>query len=261
LRNLRLKVYAFLEKICMLRAQMVVGVSNDIVNGLKRRGIPDKKLTLIHNGIDLDEFRNTEKKITDKNVHNIFKDIHSSFVIGSLGRLTEQKNYITLIQAAAEFLKEDNSVDFIIAGEGPLETDLFLKTKELGIDRKFHFIGYQRDVSYILKKLDIFVLTSLDEGLPMALLEAMAARKPVVTTPVGEIGKVITNGLNGMIFQKKEYRKLKDILMHLKNDSDEREQLANNAYNLVNTNYSNEKMTDMYIDLYNKIVLDSSDSL
>ena len=253
LRNLRLRIYAYLEKLTMFKAKAIIGVSQDIVNRLEKVGVPSKKLSLIHNGIDVDLYSKVEASSAIE-LRNRLGLQKNSFIIGSLGRLTEQKDYKTLVKAASEILKEENDVEFIVAGEGHLKKELISLTKQLEIETKFHFVGFQKEIPCLLTLMDIFVLSSLDEGLPMALLEAMAAKRPIVTTAVGAIPTLITEGVNGRIIHQKNAMHIKNILLSLKIDSEQRTQLAKSAFNLVNSMFSNDQMTKNYLDIYAPIL-------
>lgn len=256
IRNIRLSVYTFLEKIAMFFAECVIGVSGEIVSNLEGALVPRKKLRLINNGI------NTELclEVGDHDELMLRKELglmDKSFIIGSLGRLTEQKDHKTLLKAASKILEEMNNIEFIIAGEGHLKTELIAMRKELGIEDRFHLLGFRRDKVLLLRLMDTFVLTSLDEGLPIAMLEAMASRLPVVVTGVGEIPKVITNGKNGILIECNNIPQLEHALISLINDREKRELFGKNAYSTVKEKYSIDQMTTKYMDIYNMVILKS----
>lgn len=252
IRNMRLRIYTFFEQFSMHFADKVIGVSKDIVNRLAKAGIPKRKLILIENGIDIETFSNSANfgNIDLRRELGLQK---SSLIIGSLGRLTEQKDYSTFIRAAAGLLKKNNNVEFIIAGEGHLRHELVSLCGNLEIENRFHFLGFRKDSANILKLMDIFVLCSLDEGLPMALLEAMATGLPIVTTAVGAIPDVVIDGKNGIITEKGNSKVLEEVFLSLIGDPNRRKTLGTNAYNTAREEYSNERMTDKYLYIYSEI--------
>lgn len=252
IRNVRLLVYAFVEKISMLFAENVIGVSEEIVNNLEKARVPRKKLRLIDNGIDTELYSKIEI-IDEQKLRYELGLKKDSLIIGSLGRLTEQKDYKTFVRAAAEVLKEREDVEFIIAGEGHLRSELVSLSKLLGIEHRFHFLGFRNDKMNMLRLMDIFVLSSLDEGLPIAMLEAMAARLPVVATRAGAIPKVIKNGENGMLIEKGDFKQLKESFVLLINDDKKRATFGKKAYNTVKKRYSNDQMAAKYMDVYKEI--------
>lgn len=253
IRNMRLRIYTFFERFSMLFAEGVIGVSKDIVNSLASAGIPKRNLILIENGIDIERFSNSAS-CSRIELRRELGLQESSLIIGSLGRLTEQKDYKTLIKAAAEILKRRNGIEFIIAGEGHLRSELISLCKELTIDNRFHFLGFRKDSENILELMDIFVLSSLDEGLPIAMLEAMATRLPIITTGVGAIPDVIMNGKNGIIIEKGDYKLLERTLLSLIYDKNKRNKLGSNAYDTVTSKYSNKQMAINYLDVYKRLV-------
>ena len=251
-RNLKLRVYTFLERISMSFAQKVIGVSADINNSIKKSGVGKIKPILIDNGIDYEKY---EKK-SDLRIRELKQQFHiseNSLIIGTLGRLSEQKDHKTLIWAASRILNQRNNIEFIVAGEGYLKNKLISLCRYLGIEDRFHFLGFRSDSDDILKLLDIFVLSSIDEGLPMAMLEAMATRLPVVATNVGAIPKIITNDETGQIVEKSNPKQLSNILFTLIDDELKRERLGIAACNIVKSKYSNKLMAEKYIDVYEKL--------
>jgi glycosyltransferase involved in cell wall biosynthesis len=253
LRTFRLKMYTALERISMRFADRVIGVSREIASDLERAGIPKRKLEVIENGIDVDRFSQFE--LEPKDAEEVRKDLgldRDSFIIGSLGRLTEQKDYQTLIRAAAEALKDNVALEFIVAGEGELKSALISECRDLGIENRFHFLGFRSDKEKILKLMSVFVLSSLDEGLPMAMLEAMAAGLPIVTTPVGGIPKVIKPGENGLFIDPGNVEQLKKNLLVLAGNSATREKLGRRGLETVKGEYSIEEMARKYLAIYSQ---------
>ena len=247
--NARLKLYTFLEKISMFFAKKVIGVSDEIVADLAKAGVQPTKLTVIDNGIDT-EVLQTSRQYDELALRQELGLLKDTFVIGSLGRLTQQKDYPTLLQAAAELLKERRDVEFIVAGEGELQSELVALSHTLGIQNKFHFVGFRNDKEDLLKLIEVFVLTSLDEGLPIALLEAMAVKIPVVVTKVGGIPKVVKHGENGMLIEKGDFFQLKEDLVALMDDRHLREDLGTKGHEIVVQKFSIAQMTKKYLGVY-----------
>jgi glycosyltransferase involved in cell wall biosynthesis len=250
-RNARLQIYVFLEKISMLFASRVIGVSEEITGQLQKAGIRNNKLKTILNGIDL-AVSGTAEPYDETRLRSSLGLRKNSFIIGSLGRLTEQKDYGTFIRAAAELLKERQDIEFIIAGNGELQANLAEFSQQLGIADRVHLLGFRDDKEALLRLMDIFVLSSLDEGLPIAMLEAMGLRLPVIVTKVGGIPKVIKNGENGILIEKQNPLQLAEAILLLINNDHMKESLGDNAFKTVRDRYSNERMTAEYIEEYRK---------
>ena len=249
----RMIVYSYIEKVCMLFAEKVIGVSEEIVLNLNKGLVPKKKLLVIDNGIDTEATFN----IKDYNEKQLRRELglrEDSILVGSLGRLTEQKDYGTLILSAVEVLKKTNNCEFFIAGEGLLKDALLQLVREHGVDDSFHFVGYREDIGSLLKLMDIFVLSSLSEGLPMAMLEAMAAGLPIVVTRVGGIPQVVINNQNGQLVDKDNPQQLAEALLALVKSKEKRSLTGNNARKTILAKYSMHQMTQKHIELYNSII-------
>ena len=139
-----------------------------------------RKLTVIPNGVPLERFRAIRPRAAD-----------GDFVIGSVGRLVPVKDHASLLEAFAMVAREEPRVRLEILGDGPLRSGLEQTARALGIGGKVVFHGSSLDVPGFLSRLDTFVLCSLSEGLPLTLVEAMAAGLPVVGTEVGAIPELV----------------------------------------------------------------------
>ncbi|MDO8443233.1 MAG: glycosyltransferase family 4 protein [bacterium] len=151
----------------------------------------------------------------------------NSFVIGSVARFVQQKGQIYLIKAAAKILNEIDRQDiyFLLVGYGKMEAELRDLVDELKINSKV-IISSAKDIKNILPVLDIFVISSLWEGQPIAMLEAMAAGCPVVATKVGGVPEAITEGKNGLLAEPKDSDSLASKITRLVEDNKLRDSIA-----------------------------------
>jgi glycosyltransferase involved in cell wall biosynthesis len=120
-------------------------------------------------------------------------------LVGTVANLRATKGYPDLLKAAQIVSRRSRHVQFVAAGQGPLADDLARTRDDLGLAGRFDFLGYRRDVHRVLAALDIFVLASHHEGLPIALLEALALGVPVVATSVGGIPEAVTDGREALL--------------------------------------------------------------
>ncbi len=155
------------------------------------------KLHTVYNGSSFSRFLNpVEKQLIRK---TILPAISDGFWFGTAGRLVPVKNHVGLIHAFNHVARQMANCHLLIAGRGPLEKYLKELVDELGLASQVHFLGYRTDIPEILKTLDVFVLPSRREGLPMALLEAMASGLPVVASRVGGIPEILEGCDAGML--------------------------------------------------------------
>lgn len=161
-----------------------------------------------------------------------------SFVIGSVARFTEQKGQTYLIKAAVKVLEKLNrpNIYFLLIGYGKMELDLRALVDDLKINDRL-LISPARDIKQILPILDIFVISSLWEGQPIAMLEAMAAGVPVVATKVGGIPEILIEGEHGLLAEPKDPDSLAEKIMELSQDGGMRKKFSREAKEMVE-NYS-----------------------
>lgn len=196
---LRMNAYEWLER--QVHARMVdtiIGVSKQI-EGRARAGKQGSHVTCIHNGIELEERTAADDcRAAKRRELGLTDDICA---IGAVGRLTAVKGLETLLLAARQLLDENQKVCVVLIGDGPLRETLEARAVELGIRQNLALLGYREDTDELMQAVDIYALPSLSEGIPMALLEAMAAGKPVAASRVGGIPEVVEDGVSGLLVE------------------------------------------------------------
>lgn len=242
------KRYMFAEWLVSHAAYKVVGVSEHTSSNLmKYEKISKKKISTIPNGIDGKRYDIAVDKKKKRAELGIPGD---GFVIGVAARLTEGKGISYLLQAMITLTIEFPGISLVIAGTGEYEEELKRQAKELEVADSTFFIGPRSDMPEILKVLDLFVLPSLHEGLPMVLLEAMAAGCPVVSTDVGGIFMAITNGENGSLVDSENSQALAMEISKVLKDKELRECYIRKGYERFRAEFSAETMTEQYQKLY-----------
>lgn len=237
----------------MKRLDKIVAVSDEIRDKLISEGLIESKIIVIENGIEIDKY-NTLDEFDKLAYKKSLKIDPNSFVIGTLGRLTPQKGHVFLLEAAKKVLSKNMPVMFLIVGDGHLKDYLEAYAKNLGISENIKFLGFRKDISSLLKIMDIFVMSSIDEGLPMAMLEAMAARTPVIVTSVGDIPKVIKDNENGILVEPRKNDILAEKIIYLLNNEQKRKEFSEKAFKTAVNNYSNEAMCKEYLKVYEEIL-------
>jgi glycosyltransferase involved in cell wall biosynthesis len=178
-----------------------IGVSQNIVDKLDQRPLAKlvkRRAALLYNSIDLSRF--TQMHRPDKTQLLEKLNIHPEAVIaGSVGRLTEQKGYKYLLEAAKIILEKQPNYHFLIIGSGGSEQELKNKSRQLGIEDQVTFTGPRNDVIDLLSCMNVFVSSSLWEGLPTVIMESMAAGIPVVATDIPGTTEIITHEKNGLL--------------------------------------------------------------
>ena len=168
--------------------------------------------------------------------------------IGIVGRLAHQKGHTFLLQAIAQ-LANKRPAHLLIIGSGVLEEDLRNQAATLGITERVHFLGSRRDVADILQHLDLLVSSSLWEGLPGVILEAMAAKVPVIATDVSGSREVVLHGETGLLVPAGQVDALADAITQALDQPDRMEQMAERASRYVEQ-FTVQRMVKSYAEIY-----------
>lgn len=246
--------YIFLHKIAGYFHNHTICVSEyDFRLANQLRITSSKNLSVVHNGIDpnikfLD--REAARKELLKNSRLTTYDLRPDLQwVGSIGRFTKEKNYETLIGAAALMPK----INFFIIGSGPEEKTLYAQRSTLNA-KNVLFIAPTGEDSKYLKAFDIFVMSSIKEGLPYILLEAMAAGIPVVVTEVGGIPEIIKNHANGLMVAQRNPELLRKSIAGLLTNTHIGNELAKMAKQIVHEKFHLRKMIDKTTATYRSLM-------
>jgi glycosyltransferase involved in cell wall biosynthesis len=176
----------------------------------------------------------------------------SDLVIGTVARLNYAKALEYMLQAFAIARKEFPAAKCLIVGDGELRRELEGWARDLGIEADTLFLGARTDVPELLSLMDIFVLSSITEGTPVSLLEAVVAKVPAVCTGVGGIPEVIENNVTGVLVPPRDVEKLAEGIINLLSDNSLRTRVIDNAYAKVREKYSLDVITRQVEDIYDR---------
>ncbi len=203
-----------------------------------------KKLIVIPNGIEIEDKQPVAPS-----------GLKKEKIVLTAGRLSPEKGLEYLIKAARMVLNKMENVRFIIAGDGPLKNELEQMADEYGITYNVTFTGYQKDVKNLIAMSDVVVLSSLWEGLPNILLEAMALKKPVIATAVGGVREIVKNGETGFLVQPACASELAQKIINVLLDKTGSLTIGDNGYVFVKKNFDIKKMVSSYEHLYEKLLV------
>jgi len=184
------------------------------------------KLTVVYSGIDLSRY---ETPITDRTLPRELHLSPSVRLVGNISALADHKDYPTFLLTAAALCKEHDDLHFIIAGKGPEEERIKSIILEQNLGSKIHLLGFREDVKEVMQSLDVFLMTSVTEGLGTIVLEAFAAGIPVVATRAGGIPEMVVDGVTGLLADPSDVDALKNATLRILNDPALRKQLTENA--------------------------------
>lgn len=181
---------------------------------LVERGVAPERIRILRPSVDTDRFRASSNGAGQR------------YDLLTVGRLAPRKRTEDFIRAVVQLRREGTSISAAIVGDGPLESNLRLLARELGVDDCVEFLGFRKDVETIYRSARVFVLTSESEGLPISMLEAMAARVPPVVSDVGEIRGFLRDGESGFVFPAGDLDSLTRCLSSLLGDRQLRESMG-----------------------------------
>ena len=208
------------------RAIAVSGSTRDFL--VRERHVPAHKVTLIWNGAPLDEFAPAPPAVARAVRHGLgIPD--DAFVVGTVGRLSAQKAHHVLLAAAARILPGRPRVRVLIAGDGDRMPALREQAGALGIASRVVFAGHRTDVPAVLGAIDLFCISSDYEGTPLALFEAMASGKPIVSTAVDGCREVLEDGTSGLLVPPRDPEALAAALARVADDAELRGRLSRMA--------------------------------
>jgi glycosyltransferase involved in cell wall biosynthesis len=241
-----LGIYNRLDRMALKRFSAIAAVSDGVRERLFQSGIGAEKIMLIANGIDVAAFARAQS----------LPELRGSAakVIGVVARLDLQKGFEYLLAAVRELGSSFGSIKLVIVGEGPDRAAIEQMIERNGLQKTVVLAGQRSDMANVYASMDLFVLPSLNEGLPMTVLEAMAASKPVIATRVGAIPKVIEDGKTGLLVNPVDAAGLKDAMAKLLSDAELAHRVAAQGYEWVAQHYTAGAMAKQYRAMYDEVL-------
>jgi glycosyltransferase involved in cell wall biosynthesis len=213
---LKRKVYSRAIAAAFRGCDALIANSSAVRGDLVKRGVDAGKITVIHNGVDVEAIRRAAA--STEIPASLSEQMGKNRIVGTLGRFTPIKNQRLLIRAARTLLKQHPDVRFLLVGDGSERERLEQTGRELGLGDRLIFTGWLHSPYAVLARMDILVLPSLWEGLGVTMLEAMALGKPVVATRVGGIPEVVSDGETGLLVPSDDDEALAAALDRLLSD-------------------------------------------
>ncbi|MFQ5823196.1 MAG: glycosyltransferase family 4 protein [bacterium] len=245
----------FLSKI----SDKLITVSKlNLEKAVKLRLAKRSKFVNVYSGIDFEKFEVDVDVQTKKRELGI---LNSEKIVGMVGRFSVQKAPLDFIKAIPEVVKARNDVRFVLVGDGELREKINKLSKKLRIDSKLHLLGFREDIPELLHIFDIFVLTSLWEGLGRSLTEAMYTGRPVVATNVEGVPELVKNGETGILVHPKDIQSIAQGILTLLSDEQRAKQMGHVAKQRITKSFRADKMVQDLENVYHKIILEKKKSL
>ena len=210
-------------------------------------GVPAQYVT-IRSGINLDAFRTPGPAV--QGIRESVGIPGDAPVVGTVSRLAQQKAPLDFVETARLVSARVPSAHFVFVGGGPLEKELLQAVARAGISHQFHYLGFRNDIPVLLRAFDVFVLSSLWEGLPRVFPQAMCAGLPIVATNVDGAAEAVAHGVNGYLTEPGNPKALADFVVEILNDADLRAEMGAAGLVRVDPMFSDLHMTRQVEDLY-----------
>ncbi len=231
----RQKFYTWLNLFSLKKYHKMIAVSQATKQMMLDSGLPEEKIEIVHNAIDVDTWKreNITPTIRDELVLPA-----TSKIVGVVGRLRYEKDIPTTLKVAQKVIQKRPDTYFLIIGDGPDLDDAEKTVKAMGLTDKILFLGFRKDTINIYADLDVFVSTARTEGTPNTALEAMAMEVPVVYTAVGGVPELIEDGQNGILVNVGDIEGIAETILSLLNDDAKALKIGTNGRQTVCTKFS-----------------------
>ncbi|MCK8816319.1 glycosyltransferase family 4 protein [Natroniella sulfidigena] len=242
----------------MAKGEKVIVVSDGVAQHLQEGfDLSSERIVQISPGIDIKMFKKADSYRAE--IRNELDISEDELVIGNVARLTEVKGHQYLLKALAILLDKleaelVSKVCLLIVGDGSKREELEELVRELGVEENVIFTGASEDVSKVLSAMDLFVLSSISEGLGLSVLEAMAAHKPVVMTKSGGLAEEITDGKEALLAEIKDETDLAEKIYQLYQQKKLRKKIADEGNRFVTREFSINRMVNQTCDLYQSLI-------
>ncbi len=253
---LKMRAMISLEKFFYRWFPKVIAVSEPIKNILLASNLNAQQVNVIRNGVDIPTATLSAEQAIQLRASLGLSE--NDFCVLNSARLTRQKAQHNLVKAAAILKEQCEPVHILIVGQGELEDDLRKQILADNVGDYVQLLGFRSDIDKLLTISNVFALPSIDEGMPMSLLEAAAATKPIISTLVGDISKLVKHEETGLVIPTNDPAALAAAILQLKYNDVLAQQLAINAHTHMVKYYSSQSMCRDYVNLYDHLLYQPS---
>jgi len=245
--------FILLEKFAARFTDKIINLTKIEIERFLEHGIGTRhQLKQIYNGINIKYYeRAMTSNLKKRDEFGLGKD---DFVCATVGRLVPVKGHTYLIKAIQKVVKVIPEAKFLFVGDGELKSKLSEEIKSYDLQRNIFLLGARNDIATILSCINVFLLPSLNEGFGMALIEAMAARKPVIATNVGGVPEVIINGTTGILVPSKDPEAFSSAIIKLYNNPEMSLEMGLAGYSRARNLFDIKTTVREFEDLYSKLI-------
>jgi glycosyltransferase involved in cell wall biosynthesis len=241
-----------LDRLALRWMDRVVCVSEAQAIKVRHTGISGRRVVVIPNAIDSERFRRPDPLYKER--LDQFFPLPCEHIVGAAGRLSPEKGFAVLVEAAARVLHQHPRVGFVLFGEGPLRAALSRAVADHGLENRFILAGFREDFEQYLPHFDVLVLPSFTEGLPNVVLEALAAGVPVVATDVGGTPEVVDEGVSGFLVAPGDSEALANKIVNIVTDDEVRRALGRRGKKRVQEHFTPAAQAAKYQEVFAEVI-------
>jgi len=245
------RFYIAVEKAMNVITTHLITVSTlNLKKIVRLRMAKQKSLTNIYSGIDIKKFSNSPKK----DLRDELYLSNSVKLIGFIGRFSEQKSPLTLLRAVGKVVNRCHDCHFLFVGDGPKKSEMESFVQHNKLDEKVSFLGFRLDIPEILHSLDLFVLSSIYEGLGRSITEALCCKVPVVATAVEGVPELIRHKKTGLLVRPNDPVQLSNAIIYALENPERMKQMANVGSLFVRENFDVSNMVKKIDAVYTSLI-------
>jgi sugar transferase (PEP-CTERM/EpsH1 system associated) len=242
------------NRLMLRRQDRIVACGEAVRTALvKKEGLPAGRVEVIYNGVDLEELGTAAPDARNR-IRQEFGFTASDFVVIQVARLHPLKDHRTAVRTMARLQDSRTGLRLLIVGEGEQRAAIEADVAQAGLESLVRLTGSRTDISDLLAASDAFLLTSRSEGIPLTVIEAMAAELPVVATDVGGLGEMVQSNLNGYLAPAGDEIALATALQHLHDDPCLRRGMGEVGNHMAHQRFSLSLMLDRYAAVYQQVL-------
>lgn len=247
---------SIVNRLMLRRHDRLVGVGGAVRQALiDNEGLPSNRVEVVYNGVDLDALASASAGARER-IRGEFGFSDTDFVAVQVARLHVLKDHQTALRAIQQVAQQQPNVRLLIVGEGDQRAAIEAAIRDRKLGQNVLLAGNRSDIADLLAASDVFLMSSISEGIPLTIIEAMAAGLPVVSTAVGGIPEMIEHAENGFLAQSGDHRGLADALVLLQQDQTLRNSVAAKGRKQAIQLFSQQGMLDGYRTIYEEMLND-----